>query len=127
LWASIFDPITGNNYSCVYKAVRRRHSVLYYQVASTPSDYPPLFITHDQTLRSPRRTQTSSNMSANRVLTAKLIKQVTNSGGRLINVKYATETQAWKRNQLAPENQHAFVAAVEKADVPAGATTAVMV
>lgn len=38
----------------------------------------------------------------------------------------ATRMDAWKRTQLAPEVQNEFPGAVQKAEVPTGATTAVL-
>jgi hypothetical protein len=64
-------------------------------------------------------------MSANKVLASSLIKKVTN-GGHSIEVKYATKTDGWRRAQLSQEVQNSFAEAVEKAKVPAGATTAVL-
>jgi hypothetical protein len=62
---------------------------------------------------------------ANRVLNSSFIKTVVNSG-RPVNVKYATETDAWKRYSLSKDMQDDFADAVAKTDLPAGATTAIM-
>lgn len=62
---------------------------------------------------------------ANVVIASSAIKTVMNEG-RVIIVKYTTETQAWKRITLATDTQEEFAQAVEKADVPTGATTAIM-
>jgi len=48
------------------------------------------------------------------------------NGGRSITLKYATKTDAWERHSLAPSVQEAFAKAMEKAEVPASATTAIM-
>jgi hypothetical protein len=64
-------------------------------------------------------------MAANRVLASTTIKSVLNNG-RTINVKYATETDTWKRYLLSQDQQDQFIKAIEKADIPAGATTAIM-
>lgn len=62
---------------------------------------------------------------ANKVVSSSTIKTLM-KGGRSINVKYAVETDTWRRSYLAPDVQENFVKAMEKADVPAGATTAIM-
>ncbi|KAF2109333.1 hypothetical protein BDV96DRAFT_529853 [Lophiotrema nucula] len=62
---------------------------------------------------------------ANKVISSSTIKTVMN-GGRSITVKYATETDSWKRHNLTTDTQDKFAKAMEKADVPAGATTAIM-
>ena len=62
---------------------------------------------------------------ANKVIASNTIKTIIN-GGRTITLKYATETDAWKRYSLATDVQENFTKAMEKADVPAGATTAIM-
>ena len=62
---------------------------------------------------------------AQRVVSCALIKMVMNRG-RLINVMYATETPDWKRYSLSTNIQEAFADAMEKTNVPAGATTAIM-
>ncbi|KAF1937745.1 hypothetical protein EJ02DRAFT_385082 [Clathrospora elynae] len=64
-------------------------------------------------------------MSANKVVSSSFIKKVAN-GGRSIDVKFATKTDAWKRTQLSQEVKDAFADAVQKADVPTGATAAVL-
>lgn len=62
---------------------------------------------------------------ANKVISSSTIKTIMN-GGRSITLKYATETDLWKRYNLAADVQEKFTKAIEKADVPAGATTAIM-
>ena len=62
---------------------------------------------------------------ANKVVSSSTIKSIMN-GGRSITLKYATKTDAWERYSLAPSVQEAFAKAMEKADVPASATTAIM-
>jgi hypothetical protein len=62
---------------------------------------------------------------ANKVISSSTIKTVMN-GGRSITLKFATETDSWKRHTLAKETQDRFVKAMRKADVPANATTAIM-
>jgi hypothetical protein len=62
---------------------------------------------------------------ANKVINSSPINTVM-SGGRFIIVKYATETDSWKRHNLATDTQNEFAKAIEKADVPVGATTAIM-
>ncbi|MCJ1477645.1 hypothetical protein MMC13_006318 [Lambiella insularis] len=62
---------------------------------------------------------------ANKVISSSTIKTITN-GGRSITLKYATETDLWKRYNLATDVKEKFTKAMEKADVPAGATTAIM-
>jgi len=62
---------------------------------------------------------------ANKVVSSSTIKSIMN-GNRSITLKYATKTDSWERYQLAPSVQEAFAKAMEKADVPASATTAIM-
>jgi hypothetical protein len=64
-------------------------------------------------------------MSANKVVASSFIKSVANAG-RTIDVKYATKTLDWKRSYLSPDVQDKFVEAVGKANVPTGATVAVL-
>lgn len=64
-------------------------------------------------------------MSANKIVSSQLIKTIKNSG-KNIKLKYATKTEAWDRTYLAQSVQEDFGKAVEKADVPAGATTAIL-
>ena len=64
-------------------------------------------------------------MSANRVIASQVIKTVANRGKK-ITVKYATKTETWDRAYLASSVQDDFSKAVEKADIPAGATVAVL-
>lgn len=64
-------------------------------------------------------------MSANKIISSQLIKTITNSG-KSITLKYATKTDAWDRNYLAQSVQDDFSKAMENADVPAGATTAIL-
>jgi len=62
---------------------------------------------------------------ANRVIGSAPIKTIMNAG-RPIALKYATETDAWKRYALSTDVQEGFTKAMEKAAVPSGATTAIM-
>lgn len=62
---------------------------------------------------------------ANKVVSSSTMKKIVN-GGRPITVKYATETDTWKRHALSADAQERFAKAMEKAEVPAGATTAIM-
>ncbi|KAK2052406.1 hypothetical protein LY76DRAFT_555751 [Colletotrichum caudatum] len=62
---------------------------------------------------------------ANKVISSSTIKTIMN-GGRSITVKYATQTDSWTRYHLATDVQEKFSKAMETADVPAGATTAIM-
>jgi len=62
---------------------------------------------------------------ANKVLASSTIKTFV-SGGREVALKYATETDSWKRYKLSPDTQEKYAKAMEKADVPAGATTAIL-
>jgi len=62
---------------------------------------------------------------ANKVISSSTIKTIMN-GGRSITLKFATETDSWKRYGLATDTQEKFAKAMEKADVPADATTAIM-
>jgi hypothetical protein len=62
---------------------------------------------------------------ANEVISSATIKTVMNSG-RSITLKYATETESWKRYNLATDTQEKFTKAMENADVPASATTSIM-
>lgn len=62
---------------------------------------------------------------ANKVISSSTIKTIMN-GGRSITLKFATETDSWKRYSLAKDTQDNFAKAMEKAEVPAAATTAIM-
>ncbi|KAF1840646.1 uncharacterized protein K460DRAFT_320927 [Cucurbitaria berberidis CBS 394.84] len=62
---------------------------------------------------------------AGRIVSSTGIKTIVKSGRR-INVQYTTETDTWKRYLLSQAIQDDFVKAVEKADIPANATTAIM-
>jgi hypothetical protein len=64
-------------------------------------------------------------MPPNRVLSARAIKTVFNKGQEIM-VKYATKTEGWERTFLATSVQDDFSNAVEKADVPARAATAIL-
>jgi hypothetical protein len=64
-------------------------------------------------------------MSASKVLASSFIKLVVNAG-RMIHVKYATKTLDWKQSYLSPDVQNKFMEAVGKANVPTGATVAVL-
>jgi len=61
----------------------------------------------------------------NKVVSSSTIKTIVNSG-RAITLKYATETKSWKRIYLSPDVQENFSKAMEKTNVPNGATTAIM-
>jgi hypothetical protein len=61
----------------------------------------------------------------NKVISSSTIKTISN-GGRQITLQYATKTDTWNRYNLATDVQQKFAKAMEKADVPAGATTAIM-
>jgi hypothetical protein len=71
-------------------------------------------------------TQTVSKMPVNEVLATEFIKLVTISS-RSSSVGYATRTTGWERRMLSERVKDGFVKAVEKADVPDGATTAILV
>ncbi len=62
---------------------------------------------------------------ANKFLSSSTIKSIIN-GGRSITFKYATKIDSWKRSYLSSDVQEAFAKAMEKADVPPSATTAIM-
>lgn len=64
-------------------------------------------------------------MSANKIISSQVIKTVANRG-KNIKVKYATKTETWDRSYLASSVQDDFSKAIEKADIPAGATTAIL-
>jgi hypothetical protein len=65
-------------------------------------------------------------MSYNKVIPSKVIKTV-NTGGKAIQVKYATKTSTWERRFLVQGVQDEFCEALKKAsDIPAGATIAVL-
>lgn len=61
----------------------------------------------------------------NKVLESALIKYVF-TGGRKVALKYATKTENWTRPVLAQSVKDDFGNAIEKADVPAEATTAIL-
>lgn len=61
---------------------------------------------------------------ANKVISSSIIKTIIN-GGRSITFKYKVETDSRKRYTLALGVQDKFVKAIEKADVPSGAMTAI--
>jgi hypothetical protein len=65
-------------------------------------------------------------MPVNEVLATEFIKLVTISS-RSSSVGYATRTTGWERRMLSERVKDGFVKAVEKADVPDGATTAILV
>ncbi|OBT39073.1 hypothetical protein VE00_09918 [Pseudogymnoascus sp. WSF 3629] len=64
-------------------------------------------------------------MPANKILSSQAIKTVANNGKNIM-VKYATKTETWDRSYLASSIQDDFSKAVEKADIPAGATVAIL-
>jgi len=61
----------------------------------------------------------------NKVISSSTIKTIS-KGGRQITLRYATKTDSWNRYNLAADVQEKFAKAMEKADVPANATTAIM-
>lgn len=61
----------------------------------------------------------------NNVINSALIKSITNAG-RSITLKYATKTDNWNRPVLGQKVKNDFAKAMEKADVPAKATTAIL-
>jgi hypothetical protein len=66
-----------------------------------------------------------SKMSANKIISSQVIKTVANRG-KNITVKYAIKTETWDRSYLASNVQDDFSKAIEKADIPAGATMAIL-
>ena len=54
-----------------------------------------------------------------------MIKSIMN-GGRSITLKYATETDTWKRITLSSDIKDGFTKAMEKADVPEHAAAAIL-
>ena len=62
---------------------------------------------------------------SNRLISSTPIRAIQH-GNQTLQVKYATETESWKRILLSTATQDRFAEAVKKAEVPAGATTAVM-
>lgn len=61
----------------------------------------------------------------NKVISSSAIKTISN-GGRQITLQYATKTDTWNRYNLATDVQQKFAKAMETAEVPPGATTAIM-
>ena len=61
----------------------------------------------------------------NTVIDSALIKTLS-KGGRQIKVMFASETSDWRRTFLSPGVRDGFVKALEKAEIPAGATEAIM-
>ena len=61
-----------------------------------------------------------------KVLGDAVIRAAKTVTGRIINVKYATRTETWTRPFLSPEIQEEVVKAIETADVPENAVTAIM-
>ncbi|KAM3416193.1 hypothetical protein BST61_g7799 [Cercospora zeina] len=61
----------------------------------------------------------------NNVITSNLIKTIS-KGGRQIKVMFASETTNWRRTFLSSDVRENFVQALEKAEIPAGATKAIM-
>ncbi|KAK6361068.1 hypothetical protein LTR81_028176, partial [Elasticomyces elasticus] len=57
----------------------------------------------------------------NKVISSSTIKMISN-GGRQISLQYATKTDTWNRYNLATDVQEKFAKAMEKADIPAGAS-----
>lgn len=62
----------------------------------------------------------------NPVKSAAPIKSIVTTAGKAVMLKFATETDTWSRPFLSPDAQEGFSKAMEKADLPAGATTAIM-
>lgn len=60
-----------------------------------------------------------------KIISSSVIKTVVNNGKNL-TLEYATETEAWKRSQLAQSVKDGFSKAMEKADVPDTAASAIM-
>ncbi|THX67950.1 hypothetical protein D6D05_09611 [Aureobasidium pullulans] len=63
----------------------------------------------------------------NSVISSSFIKKIVSKAGSEVNIKYATQTSTWKRFSLSPIIQQKFVEAVKKSDIPATATTVVLV
>lgn len=61
-------------------------------------------------------------MVANKIISGQFIKII----HRTIEIKFATRTEAWERTYLAKRVQHSFGKAIESADIPAKATTAIL-
>ena len=62
---------------------------------------------------------------ANNVVSSSFIKTIFKDG-KNVTLRYATETDAWKRTSLAQSVKDGFSKAMEKADVPANAESAIM-
>ncbi|KJX93785.1 hypothetical protein TI39_contig4257g00004 [Zymoseptoria brevis] len=60
-----------------------------------------------------------------RILGSVLIETIVNRGRR-ITLKFANETDVWRRPFLSKTIQERFTNAMKKADIPPGATVAVM-
>lgn len=61
----------------------------------------------------------------NKVISSAAIKTV-QKGSKSLNIRYATQTDAWKRLLLAESVQKDFVDAVESSKVPERAEIAIM-
>lgn len=61
----------------------------------------------------------------NEVLESAPIKSVV-ANGRKVLVKYATKPESWNRPYLSTAVQDRHASAIEKADIPRGATVAIM-
>jgi hypothetical protein len=61
----------------------------------------------------------------NTILNSVFIRSVQN-GTKRVAVKFATETDTWNRPFLAQSVMDDFSKAIEKADIPAEATTAIL-
>jgi len=62
---------------------------------------------------------------SNKVINSALIKNITKNGKNL-GLKYATKTDTWTRPVLAQSVKDGFSKAIEKADVPANAASAIL-
>ncbi|KAF2724744.1 hypothetical protein K431DRAFT_216969 [Polychaeton citri CBS 116435] len=59
------------------------------------------------------------------IINSALTRTIAN-GGRQITLKFANETEAWRRTFLSQEMRDGFAKAMEKADIPPRATVAIM-
>lgn len=61
----------------------------------------------------------------NKIISSALIKNITKNGKNL-TLKYATKTDTWNRPVLAQSVKNDFSKAIEKANVPTDAATAIL-
>lgn len=61
----------------------------------------------------------------NKIISSALVKNITKNGKNL-TLKYATKTDKWTRPVLAQSVKNDFSKAVEKANVPTDAATAIL-